>query len=76
MTSVTYRCKQRVKSTQNNIAQIIPLCVFVILHVKFPQILLQLDPESQSVTTRGIFEREAQMVFDYSTLDSGLKVKT
>uniref|UniRef100_A0A672Q8R3 Structural maintenance of chromosomes protein 1B-like n=1 Tax=Sinocyclocheilus grahami TaxID=75366 RepID=A0A672Q8R3_SINGR len=32
-----------------------------------------LDSESQSISTLDIYEREAQMVFDYSTLDSGLK---
>uniref|UniRef100_A0A671LU54 Structural maintenance of chromosomes protein 1B-like n=1 Tax=Sinocyclocheilus anshuiensis TaxID=1608454 RepID=A0A671LU54_9TELE len=31
---------------------------------------------SQSVSTLDIYEREAQMVFDYSTLDSGLKAIT
>uniref|UniRef100_A0A8C1YJB2 Structural maintenance of chromosomes 1B n=1 Tax=Cyprinus carpio TaxID=7962 RepID=A0A8C1YJB2_CYPCA len=37
---------------------------------------IQLDSESQSVSTLDIYEREAQMVFDYSTLDSGLKALT
>ncbi|XP_043084772.1 structural maintenance of chromosomes protein 1B [Puntigrus tetrazona] len=34
---------------------------------------IKLDSESQSISTLDIYEREAQMVFDYSTLDSGLK---
>uniref|UniRef100_A0A672Q8R1 Structural maintenance of chromosomes protein 1B-like n=1 Tax=Sinocyclocheilus grahami TaxID=75366 RepID=A0A672Q8R1_SINGR len=37
---------------------------------------IQLDSESQSISTLDIYEREAQMVFDYSTLDSGLKAIT
>uniref|UniRef100_A0A8C2JAW7 Structural maintenance of chromosomes 1B n=1 Tax=Cyprinus carpio TaxID=7962 RepID=A0A8C2JAW7_CYPCA len=37
---------------------------------------IQLDSESQSVSTLDIYEREAQMVFDYSILDSGLKALT
>lgn len=52
------------------------LLLFCYSAVKCTQTLLQLDSESQSVSTLDIYEREAQMVFDYSTLDSGLKVKT
>ncbi|XP_048014864.1 structural maintenance of chromosomes protein 1B [Megalobrama amblycephala] len=37
---------------------------------------IQLDSESQSISTLDIYEREAQMVFDYSTLDMGLKALT
>ncbi|KAF4095027.1 hypothetical protein G5714_024105 [Onychostoma macrolepis] len=37
---------------------------------------IQLDSESQSISTLDIYEREAQMVFDYSTLDRGLKAPT
>ncbi|XP_067235483.1 structural maintenance of chromosomes protein 1B isoform X2 [Chanodichthys erythropterus] len=37
---------------------------------------IQLDSESQSISTLDIYEREAQMVFDYSKLDMGLKALT
>lgn len=37
---------------------------------------IQLDSESQSVSTLDIFEREAQMVFDFSALDNSLKMLT
>uniref|UniRef100_A0A8C2JA15 Structural maintenance of chromosomes 1B n=1 Tax=Cyprinus carpio TaxID=7962 RepID=A0A8C2JA15_CYPCA len=36
---------------------------------------IQLDSESQSVSTLDIYEREAQMVFDYSILDSESEVE-
>lgn len=37
---------------------------------------IQLDSESQSISTLDIYEREAQLVFDYSALDRGLKALT
>ncbi|XP_056106975.1 structural maintenance of chromosomes protein 1B [Rhinichthys klamathensis goyatoka] len=37
---------------------------------------IQLDSESQSISTLDIYEREAQLMFDYSTLDKGLKALT
>ncbi|XP_051978683.1 structural maintenance of chromosomes protein 1B-like [Xyrauchen texanus] len=37
---------------------------------------IQLDTESQSISTLDIYEREAQIVFDYSGLDRGLKAST
>ncbi|XP_051545769.1 structural maintenance of chromosomes protein 1B [Myxocyprinus asiaticus] len=37
---------------------------------------IQLDSESQSISTLDIYEREAQIVFDYSALDRGLKALT
>ncbi|KAG1939050.1 structural maintenance of chromosomes protein 1B isoform X2 [Pimephales promelas] len=37
---------------------------------------IQLDSESQSISTLDIYEREAQLMFDYSTLDKDLKALT
>ncbi|XP_067292986.1 structural maintenance of chromosomes protein 1B [Pseudorasbora parva] len=37
---------------------------------------IQLDSESQSISTLDIYEREAQLVFDYSALDRSLKALT
>ncbi|KAI7812085.1 putative structural maintenance of chromosomes protein 1B, partial [Triplophysa rosa] len=37
---------------------------------------IELDPESQSISTLDIYEREAQIEFDYSALDMSLKALT